>query len=271
MKYPIGYFSILSKAMIFALLGLVAFQPDPAIAKIYKYKDEHGKTYFTDDASKIPLRYRKKGSVKKFREVNEPTPASGAPKGFPGQASAGGSKGEGKDEGKEDGVLSSREVALVGKTIQVFKVGIALGDQYKDTMPNFFNGQGAVNAIQSVLPLKESLAAELAGAKVPELQEALGFLKQSIAVDQQTTSVGQGLTTRVAGILNRLGDEGKQQAALIKKLEQALKNSEKKKAEAKKKKEEEAKKKAEEAEREAEEAKKKKEEEADKKAEESKN
>ena len=267
MKYTIGYFSILSKAMIFALLGLVAFQPDPAIAKIYKYKDEHGKIYFTDDASKIPLRYRKKGSVKKFREVNEPTPASGAPKGFPGQASAGGSKGE----GKEDGVLSSREVALVGKTIQVFKVGIALGDQYKDTMPNFFNGQGAVNAIQSALPLKESLAAELAGAKVPELQEALGFLKQSIAVDQQTTSVGQGLTTRVAGILNRLGDEGKQQAALIKKLEQALKNSEKKKAEAKKKKEEEAKKKAEEAEREAEEAKKKKEEEAERKAEESKN
>jgi hypothetical protein len=31
---------VLSKAMIFALLWLVAFQPDPVMAKIYKYKDE---------------------------------------------------------------------------------------------------------------------------------------------------------------------------------------------------------------------------------------
>ena len=92
----------------------------------------------------------------------------------------------------------------------------------------------------------------------------MGFLKQSIAVDQQTTSVGQGLKRRIVSIFNRLVDEGKQQAALIKKLEQALKNSEKKKAEAKKKKAEEAeKKKAEEAEKKkVEEAEKKKEEES---------
>ncbi len=236
MKYAIGYSSILSKAMIFALLGLIAFQPDPAVAKIYKYKDEHGNTYFTDDASKIPLRYRKKGSVKKFREVNEPAPASGAPKGFPGQASA-------EEKPKEDGILSSQEVALVGKTIQVFKVGIELANRYENVQLNFSNGQGAVNAIQSALPLKESLASELAGTKVPELQEALGFLKQSIAADQQTKSVGQGLKKRIAAIFNRLADEEKQQTALIKKLEKALKDSTKKKAEAEKKKKEEAKKK----------------------------
>ncbi|MEE8260148.1 MAG: hypothetical protein V3R14_04040, partial [Nitrospinaceae bacterium] len=71
--------------------------------------------------------------------------------------------------------------------------------------------------------------------------------------------IGAGLKRRIVGIFKRLADEGKQQAALIRKLEQGLNDSAKKKAAAKKKKEEEAKKKKEE------EAKKKKEEEAKKK------
>ena len=258
MKHTVGFSKGLSNTLIFALLGWFAFQPDPVIAKIYKYKDEHGKIHFTDDASKIPLRYRNKGSVKKFKGVSEPVPAPRAPSGFPGQPSA----GAGGSEIKEDAGLSSQEVALVGKTIQVFKVGIELANRYENVQLSFSNGQGAVNAIQSALPLKESLASELAGTRVPELQEALGFLKQSIAADQQTKSVGQGLKKRIAAIFNRLADEEKQQTALIKKLEKALKDSNKKKAEAKKKKAEEAKKKKEE------EAKKKKEEEAEKEKEE---
>jgi hypothetical protein len=252
MKPTLVYSRVFSKAMIFALLALVAFQPDPAIAKIYKYKDEHGKTHFTDDPSSIPMRYRKKGSMRKFRGVAEPTP---------GVSASSRSSGE-KSKAKEDKGLSSRDVTLIKQTIQVFGVGVALGKRYKNIVPNFPNGQGAINAIQSGLPLKEGLASELKGTKVPELQGALGFLKQSISVDQQTTSIGAGLTTRIAGILTRLVSEGEQQATMIKGLEKALKDSEKKKVEAKKKKEEEAKKEKEEA------AKKKKEEEAKRKAEE---
>ncbi len=258
--------------MIFALLVWVAFQPEPAFAKIYKYKDEHGKTHFTDDASKIPLRYRNKGSVKNFRGVNEPDPAPGSSSALPGQASAGG--GESSVKNKNDEGLSAQDEGLVKKTIQTFKFGIALGSQYKDNLPNFTNGRRAVYTIQSSLPLKESLAKELAGTKVPELKEALGFLKQSIAVDKQTTGVTSGLRTRIIGIFNRLANEGKQQSALIDKLEKALKNSAKKKVEAEKKKKEEAekkkkeeaeKKKKEEAEKKKKEAEKKKKEEAEKK------
>ncbi len=240
MEHPVSVSKVLPKALIFALLVWVAFQPEPVFAKIYKYKDEHGKTHFTDDASKIPPRYRNKGSVKNFREVNEPDPAPVTSSSLPGKASAGG----GGSEVKEDEGLSAREEGLVKKTIQTFKVGIVLANRYKNVQPSFSNGLGAVNTIQSALPLKESLASELAGTKVPELKEALGFLNQSIAMDHQTKSVGQGLKRRVVGIFNRMADEGKQQAALIKKLEKALKDSEKKKAAAeKKKKEEEAKKK----------------------------
>jgi len=218
----------------------IAGQPDPASAKIYKYKDEHGKTHFTDDAGKIPLRYRDQGSVKKFRGVAEPTPAPGVPPGFPGQSSGDGGTSDPQAE-KEAG-LSAKEEGLVIRSIQVFQAGMALGDKYKNVQPSFSNGQGAVNAIQSALPLKENLASMLEGTKVPELQESLKFLKKSIIVDQQTTSIGSGLKTRIAGIFDRLVNEAKEQAALIQKLNQALKESEIKKAEAARKKEEEAKK-----------------------------
>lgn len=235
MKYSIGFPTILSKFMIFALLGWVLCQPDPAIAKIYKYKDDQGKTHFTDDAGKIPLKYRDQGRVKKFRGVSEPTPAPEA-SGSPGQASGGGGEsGENGDEG-----LSSEDEGLVKKAIQVFKVGITLGDQYKNTMPTFSNGQGAVNAIQSALPLKETMVIQLEGTRVPALQSALAFLKKSIAIDKQTTSVGQGLKRRIAAIFTRLADESKEQSALVQQLEQALVESAKKKAEAAMKNKEEA-------------------------------
>ena len=242
MKHTIRFSSVLSKSLIFALLVWVVFQPEPVIAKIFKYKDDHGKTHFTDDASKIPARYRNKNSVKKFKGVNEPTPAPSISSGSSGKQSSGMSKGDGSKGGMDAG-LSAKDEGLVKKAIQVFKVGITLGKQYENNQPNAPNGRKAVNTIQSSLPLKENLAKELAGAKARELKEALGFLKKSIAVDKQTTSVGAGLKTRIVGIFNRLADEGKQQAALIQKLEKGLKDSEKKKAAAKKKKEEEAKKK----------------------------
>lgn len=231
MKQVISFSKVLSKVLIFALLAWVAFQPEPVFAEIYKYTDEHGKIYFTDDASKIPVRYRNKDSVEKFKEVNEPTPGSGTSSGPPGQAS------EGEGDVKKDTGLNLQDEGLVKKAIRVFQVGIALGNQYKDSQPNSSNGRRAVNAIQNFLPVKESLANELAGTKVPELQAALEFLKQSIAVNRQTTSIGAGLKTRIVGIFKRLTDEAKQQAALIQKLEQGLKDSEKKKAEAAKKKE----------------------------------
>jgi len=237
--------------MIFALLALIAFQPDPAIAKIYKYKDDQGKTHFTDDPSSIPMRYRKKGSMKKFRGVAEPTP----------EVSTSTKSSKKKSEEKEVG-LSSKSEGLIKQTIQVFDAGVALGKRFKNIMPNYTNGVQAINAIQCALPMKETLVSELEGTKVSELQGALGFLKQSISVDKQTKSIGAGLTTRIAGILTRLVSGGEQQATMIKGLKKALKDSEKKKAEAQKKKEEEAKKEKEEA------AKRKKEEEAKRKAEE---
>ena len=228
---------VIIKTLIIALLGWLVIQPDPVFAKIYKYKDENGKTHFTDDASKIPMRYRKKDSVKNFKGVYDPNPVPGA-----SGTSTEGEKVGGKAKDEDKG-LSENDEGLIKKTIQAFNAGVAMGKKYKTLYPRVISGQGAVSEIQANLPSKESLVRELAGSKAPELQAALGFLKRSIAVDQQTKSIGTGRKARISEIFNRIASDGDQQAALIKKLEKVLKDSKKKKEEAaKKKKEEESKK-----------------------------
>ncbi len=218
--------------MILVLLGMMVCAPDAALAKIYKYKDDQGKTHFTDNPNSIPLKYRKENSLKKFRGVVDPgSPPSVAP-GTPGQAGTGGvAPGSGEDQ-----PFTKQDEALVKKTIKVLQKGIALAKRYKGAQPNASNGRGATIAIQGNLPEKESLTRELAATQVKALKPVHAFLQKSVATDKETRGIGAGLKTRIAGILNRIQGEGQQQADLIKNLEKAMKDSEKKKAEAEKKK-----------------------------------
>ncbi len=220
--------------MILALLGLMVCAPDGALAKIYKYKDDQGKTHFTDNPNSIPLKYRKENSLKKFRGVVAPSsPPSVAP-GTPGQASTGGDGGAAPGS-KEDQPFTPQDEALVNKTIKVLQKGVALAERYKGAQPNTSNGRGATIVIQNNLPEKEGLIQELAATKVKALKTVHAFLQKSVAIDKETRGIGTGLKTRIVGILNRIQDDGKQQDDLIKQLEKAMKDSEKKKAEAKKK------------------------------------
>jgi hypothetical protein len=223
--------SLVAKVMILAMLWMAVVPSSDIFARVYKYKDDQGKTHFTDDPSKIPLKYRREDSLKKFRGVAEPSPSSEASPGISskktGSGPTGGPAGRGKDQG-----LSSEEVTQVNKSIQVLRAGVALANQNKNMRPNFNNGRRLVDAIQKSAPQKISLANELEGTRVPVLKEVLGFLKRSIAKDEQSKSVGQGLTRRIAAMIDRVTEEGQQQAELISKLEKALKDSEKKKAEA---------------------------------------
>ncbi len=242
MKQSYSICGIFSKVMILALLGWATFPVDPVLAKIYKYKDENGITHFTDDPGKIPLRYREKDSVKKFRGVPGAVPNPDLPDSFPGQGDSGSKKGQGAP-GEPDGILSAEEKALVEQTILVFQTGVALADRYKSAVPNASNGRGLTIAIQGALPVKQNLARQLEGTQVPELKQAQEFLKRSIAEDKKDRGIGVGLKTRIVSIMDRVEDEGRKQAALIQVLEKALKESEKKRLEAKIKKETETKKK----------------------------
>ncbi len=234
MKHAISASRLPLKAMILALLWVVVGPPDIDFAKIYKYTDDQGKTHFTDSPNSIPLKYRKKNSLKKFKEL-APSPdastSSPAPKGTAPKGTAGGA-GPGSADQKDEG-LDAKQVQLVKKSIKVLEKGVALAERYKGAQANASIGRGAVAVIQGNLPERESLAKELAGTKVKALQPVQAFLQQSVATDKETRGIGAGLQTRIMGILNRIQSEGQKQAAFIKKLEQALKDSEKKKAEEK--------------------------------------
>ncbi len=65
--------SILVMGSLMLLILGVAF-PENLAAAIYKWKDENGKVHFTDNRSKIPLKYRKQ------KPHFAPTPASKKPK-----------------------------------------------------------------------------------------------------------------------------------------------------------------------------------------------
>ena len=62
----------------FCVLGVlvVLMLASPSHSAIYKWKDENGKTHFTDNLSKIPPQYRKKGELKTIKgapaETSEP-------------------------------------------------------------------------------------------------------------------------------------------------------------------------------------------------------
>lgn len=61
----------------------------PSYSAIYKYKDENGKTHFTDDASKIPAKYRKKDQLKTMESGPE-DPSAPVKLNFPERQAFGG-------------------------------------------------------------------------------------------------------------------------------------------------------------------------------------
>lgn len=60
-RYPLSQWIKLSCALGVLVALLLA---SPSHSAIYKWKDENGKTHFTDNLSKIPPKYRKKGDLK---------------------------------------------------------------------------------------------------------------------------------------------------------------------------------------------------------------
>lgn len=81
--------SLWSRITLFCVVGLagVALFSWPVQAKMYKWKDDKGKTHYTDSVSKIPAKYRK-GNQRKFKTMRSaPTNFSGGG----GMSSRGGS------------------------------------------------------------------------------------------------------------------------------------------------------------------------------------
>ncbi len=90
---------------IFVITVICLVLAAPASAGLYKWKDENGKTHFTDDPSRIPLDYRNKKDMKKIQSSKSKGVKNNLPKAHPTRKHLG-AKAEGS--GNKAGVDKNR-------------------------------------------------------------------------------------------------------------------------------------------------------------------
>ena len=223
-------------SLIIALIALTALDWGTAQAKIYKYRDDQGKLHFTNEKSSIPLKYRSGPQTEEIRGVSgssspstPATPSSSGPS--PGDTKGAPAEMEAKPVGFTD-----EDTKLAKDSLAMLQKGVDLAKAYKGLANSSRIGKRLYNAIQANLPAKESLVAKLAKSKAPALVSAHSLLQKTLAGDQATRPVKPLMVKEIRNLKDRVVGEGPAQAAMIKKLNQAVKKSEKDKAEAEKKK-----------------------------------
>ncbi len=166
-----------------------------AVAGIYKWRDDQGKLHFTDDRSKIPLKYRE--NVEKLKGVSEPKP----PKPSMGQGESSGKgetvvptetvqeeastgSAESSEKAPEKSKYSKEQIALL-KQVKVFltrewatKVKIV-----ENIEPTKLNGKYYVSASKKSIPKKKQMVKKLRDAVIPSLREVRAYLKKSYIQD----------------------------------------------------------------------------------------
>ncbi len=220
-----------NKLSFFKWVGILCvfifcFTVQPASAKIYKWKDDTGKVFFTDDESKIPAKFRKGTHIKKVREV-QPIRGSSAGGGSDKGASSGGSAGPavGEEEAKPEGILSEKEKTVFKAAVALLKKEAAKDGEIGKIVLNTRNAKNVVVQLQAALPGKKKALADLETVKAPEAGQTASFLKTSIAADEALSVSMPRLKNQVAKTQARLKGEMTKANELIATLNAALKKS----------------------------------------------
>lgn len=208
---------------------IFCFTVQPASAKIYKWKDDTGKVFFTDDESKIPAKFRKGNSIKKVREVR---PVSGGTGG--GTSSSGGSADPVADteEEKPAGILSAKDKTIVKSAVALLKKEVAKDKTIVKFTLSDRKAKNIVRQLQSAIPEKKKVLADLEKVKAPEAGATAGFLKTSITADEALSVNMPRVRNRVAQEQGRLRGEITKANQLTRQLDDALKKSDELEAEA---------------------------------------
>ncbi len=221
---PAIQFSCCVTVLMLAVLWLCQ---TPLWAGIYKWRDDQGKIHFTDDKSRIPLKYREK--FEKFKGVVEPKPKSvqepvGAEKEKEVVASepeAGGEKGEGEATGGEK--ENPKLVALLKETKRFLEdENRAHQRLIKFVEAKLRNGKHYVDEVRNNIDPKKNLIKKLEEFKFPPLEKARKFLKKSVNLDKREKIGGSGYEDRIVRLKRRMESEIKTKKQLIKQIEADL-------------------------------------------------
>ena len=213
--------TILTLAMIFLVGGPVLF----ADAAIYKWKDENGKTYFTDDPTKVPEAFRKKPFIKGSKSRKE-TLNSRQKKAPDEEASdkKGVAETENKEGDKQEG-LTEAQRSIAEATVNFLREDISRYEKFYTYPASRSKFRAIKGAVAGATPQKQALLAQVSSDDLPLFEEIAGFLETSIAEDEKSQKVVPSTITstrQTHALMNRLKGEAGQENQLLEKLTTAL-------------------------------------------------
>ncbi len=193
-----------------------------AEAAIYKWKDDKGKTFFTDDPTKVPEAYRKKpfiNSSSKPKEKEFTVDKVDVP------SKKGDIESKKKEGDEKEGLTEAQRSDA--EAIRVYlKVAIPRYEKYYKT-PASRQKFGVLKAeIAENVPSKKSLFEQVSKHDIPLFQGISGFLKTSIDEDEKTEKLVRPskytVKKRTWLIIKRLKSEAEQEKQFLEKLTAAL-------------------------------------------------
>jgi hypothetical protein len=203
--------------MIVFAIGLVWLVN--ADAAIYKWKDENGKTHFTDNPTKVPKAFRKKPFIK---DSNKPRSRNKNPQ-TSTRRGAKPAEPEKKEKDKEGGL--TEEEQTTAKAVENFlNEDIPRYEKFYVTKSSLGKTNLLKKTLAEATSQKQTLLEKVNQHDTPLFKEVAGFLEKSIAEDEKFQKIitAASLLRRTTIQQNRLKSETEQEKQLLKKLTKAL-------------------------------------------------
>ncbi|MBL4665258.1 MAG: DUF4124 domain-containing protein [Nitrospinaceae bacterium] len=208
---------------------------DGCEAAVYKWKDETGKTHFTDDPNRVPEVFRKEHfkrklppTIQKSKSPIKPEEKSALKKN--GVAPENEEDTENEESKKDEG-LTAAEKSAAEAVIAFFKKDIPRYDEIYKIPPGYRNNgirkwKTLKRTVVATIPQKQALVEQVSVSERPLFKEITIFLKKAIEADEEVATYGAltSLNTRprVNKLSSRLNAQAASEEKFIEQLEEAL-------------------------------------------------
>ena len=216
--------SILKLAIIFFIL--IWFTN--VDAAIYKWRDENGKTHFTDNLTKVPKAFREKPLLKVLlpRKIkSEPKEKNTQSKQINAIKKDDPAEDKIKEVKKKDDFTEAQSLAIE-KVINFLKTDIHRYEKFYIYPPSRSKFKIIKQAVASSTVQKQELLRQVNQHNIPVFKEISGYLNESIAEDKKSQKVMPTTITstrQTLKLVNRLKGETENGTLLLIRLTLALK------------------------------------------------
>lgn len=207
--------------IVFALFWIV-----DADAAIYKWKDENGRTHFTDDPTKVPEEFRDKPFLRgNTSQAPKPKEKNVQDEGGETADKKEGAEGEKKADDKKESLTEAQRSAAEA-AVSFLQADIPRYEKFNAYPPSRMKFRLLREEVKGTIPQKQALLGQVKQHDIPEFKAITGFLKASIAAAEKTAKLVTPATAtimkRTLPIMNRLKSETEQEKQLLESLETAL-------------------------------------------------